>query len=120
MKRIFVPAFAASVKDQSSRLATHLKFAIGAMVGKRNYQSPNPSLVMDHGWVWRWVRDVLTWIGLTLRVLLGLAGIFVVVVMIPVLVLIRLVAIPLVAAAHAAYLWFALRKAVRVSKDAEA
>lgn len=110
MKKIFSAALKVSAKDQFTRLRTHLTMSAGAMWGRRDYSSPNPALVMDHGWIWRILRDILTWIGLSLRVLFGLAGALLVCILLPTLAVIRLLAIPVVSTIAAARIWFAMRK----------
>lgn len=110
MKHIFSAALKVSVKDQFTRLRTHLSMSAGAMWGKRDYSSSNPALVMDHGWIWRILRDIITWAVLSLRILLGLTGVVLVCALLPVLAIVRLLAIPVVGTVAATRMWFAMRK----------
>lgn len=82
------------IKENYRKLGLSVKTAYGGLFGFRRYSSSNPVLVMDHGLMWRALRDLVVGIVTLLRATFGLFVMLTIFFAVPVLMVLRGLAIP--------------------------
>lgn len=109
----FKAFFKAYCGQEYRKLATSTRITWGALFGKRDYDSSNPYLVMDHGAARRLGRDFVVLLGTAGRVLFGLLITLSMLVLLPVLSILRALVIPPAAVVRGVLLLRKIRGAER-------
>lgn len=112
--RAHFKAFFKSYCGQEYRkLVTSCRITWGALLGKRDYNSSNPYLVMDHGAARRLGRYFVVLLGTAGRVLIGLLITLSMLALLPLLGILRALVIPPAAAVRGVILLRKIRGAER-------
>lgn len=110
--------FVAYTATNYRRLWLAVKTSYGGLFGKRNYHSSNPTLVLDHGLMWRVLRDIVVTFATAIRALVGLFVVVSIALLTPPIALLQIPMIPLIGLIRALYFRNKVRRAERAFRRA--